>query len=302
MGLHILSSGGFLTSLVLSLFMLINVSHAQKQITDSDQDALYFALNLELLSAEHYSYGATGSGVDATAPELARGPTPVGGQKANLDPFFQDIFSQFALIQRGHLRAINRVIQGVERPLLNLSKELAAQVVNNAFRKTLNPPFDPYANSLNYLIWSYVISYFPPPTYVQITPQLKNPIYKSLVAGLLGVASDQETVIRGYLYERRDSLVQPYNVNTSTFIDRISELGNRLGKEGTKIEGLVVSPAQGAEGKIAGNVISADKDSLAYASTLPAILRIVYGTGDEHVPGAFFPDGANGRIARSFLP
>jgi hypothetical protein len=30
-------------------------------------------------------------------------------------------------------------------------------------------------------------------------------------------------------------------------------------------------------------------------------LRIVYGSGDESIPGGFYPKGANGRIARILL-
>jgi hypothetical protein len=47
--------------------------------------------------------------------------------------------------------------------------------------------------------------------------------------------------------------------------------------------------------------VSADRDSLSYARKPAELLRILYLTSDEHVPGGFFPEGANGRIARSFL-
>lgn len=85
------------------------------------------------------------------------------------------------------------------------------------------------------------------------------------------------------------------------FTDRISELRNKLGKAGLKDEGLVVPKQLGAEGIVSGNVLAGDNNSLAYARTPKEILRIVYGTGDEHSPGGFFPHGANGRIARSYL-
>jgi len=68
-----------------------------------------------------------------------------------------------------------------------------------------------------------------------------------------------------------------------------------------KDEALVVAPGKGAEGKSIGNVLAGDRDSLAYDRTPEEILRIVYGGGDEHVPGGFYPKGANGRIARSHL-
>uniref|UniRef100_A0A453SSN6 Uncharacterized protein n=1 Tax=Aegilops tauschii subsp. strangulata TaxID=200361 RepID=A0A453SSN6_AEGTS len=54
-------------------------------------------------------------------------------------------------------------------------------------------------------------------------------------------------------------------------------------------------------GRICTNVLSADRDSLSYARMPAELLRILYLTGDEHVPGGFFPEGANGKIAREFL-
>lgn len=49
------------------------------------------------------------------------------------------------------------------------------------------------------------------------------------------------------------------------------------------------------------NIISADYYSLAYSRTPEEIARIVYTTGNEHIPGGIYPHGANGRIAREFL-
>lgn len=125
--------------------------------------------------------------------------------------------------------------------------------------------------------------------------------HEQLVAGLLGVESGQDAVIRGILYERKTQLVHPYRLTVGEFTDRISKLRNKLGNEGLKDEGLVVPLEDGAERKVSGNILAGDKDSLAYPRTPEEILRIVYGTGQEHVPGGFYPEGASGRIAKSYL-
>jgi len=52
---------------------------------------------------------------------------------------------------------------------------------------------------------------------------------------------------------------------------------------------------------VSGNVLAGDSESLAFDRTPEEILRIVYGSGDEQVPGGFFPHGAGGKIARSHL-
>ncbi|KAI3927956.1 hypothetical protein MKW98_023557 [Papaver atlanticum] len=122
-----------------------------------------------------------------------------------------------------------------------------------------------------------------------------------LLAGLLGVEAGQDAVIRMYLYERADYKVYPYDYTVAEFTDCISELRNKLGICGIKDEGICVPLNLGAENRTTSNVLAADYNSLSYARTPREILRIVYGTGSEHVPGGFFPKGENGKIARELL-
>lgn len=69
-------------------------------------------------------------------------------------------------------RAIEKTVVGFPRPLLNLSAEAFAEVINSAFKKPLVPPFDPYANDINYLIASYIIPYVGLTGYVGTNPKL----------------------------------------------------------------------------------------------------------------------------------
>ncbi|MCI17037.1 desiccation-related protein PCC13-62-like, partial [Trifolium medium] len=103
----------------------------------------------------------------------------------------------------------------------------------------------------------------------------------------------QDAVIRALLYERRAWKVHPYEVSVAEFTNHISTLRNKLGNDGVKDEGLVEDSS--------GNILAGDKDSLSYARTPEEILRIVYGTGNESVPGGFYPLGGDGHIATSYL-
>ncbi|KAK6913656.1 hypothetical protein RJ641_020977 [Dillenia turbinata] len=267
-----------------------------------DVDLLEFPLNLEYLEAEFFLWGALGHGLDQVAPQLTQGgPPPFGARKANLDPLTRDVILQFAYQEVGHLRAIKEAVTGFPRPLLNLSAASFANVINHAFGKPLVPPFDPYANSINYLIASYMVPYIGLTGYVGANPKLQAETSKRLVAGLLAVESGQDAVIRGLLYQRALSRVKPYGVSVAEFTNKISELRNKLGKGGVKDEGLIVPLVEGAEGKVSGNILAGDQNSIAYDRTPEEILRIVYGSGDECVPGGFYPKGADGKIARSLL-
>lgn len=108
-------------------------------------------------------------------------------------------------------------------------------------------------------------------------------------------------MIRTYLYGRANEMVDPYNKTVAEFTRRLSELRNKLGNSGIKDEGITVTRQLGAENKTWTNVLVGNSDSISYDRNPAEILRIVYGTGDQHVPGGFFPNGANGKIAKSFL-
>lgn len=122
-----------------------------------------------------------------------------------------------------------------------------------------------------------------------------------LVSGLLGVEAGQDAIDRGLLYQMKEEKVEPYNITVAEFTDHISIFRNSLGGCGIKDEGLIVPLELGSGKKTTGNVLSADANSLSYARTPAETLRILYTTGDEHVPGGFYPKGGNGLIARSYL-
>ena len=123
-----------------------------------------------------------------------------------------------------------------------------------------------------------------------------------MAAKLLPIKAGQNAVLRTLLYQKATQLVPPYNFTVREFTKAISRLTNDLGKCGIKSEGILLDDTTlGAENRTTSNVLSADANSLSYARTEPEILRIVYGTGNERLPGGFFPLGANGKTARSYL-
>ncbi|XP_050363365.1 desiccation-related protein PCC13-62-like [Argentina anserina] len=271
-------------------------------IKANDQDRLQFALNLEMLEAEYFLNGALGKGLDEISPELALGgPPPIGAQKANLDPLVRCIIEEFGYQEVGHVRSIIREAGGFPRPLLDISSQNFANLMDRAVGFKLIPPFDPYADTKKFLLAAYTMPYVGENGYVGTIPYLKNMTSRRLAASLLGVEAGQDAVIRDHLYQRAFEKVEPYNLTVADFTNRISKLRNELGMCGIKDEGVIVPEELGAENRTSSNIISADPNSLAYARTPQEILRIVYASGNESLPGGFYPEGANGRIARHFL-
>uniref|UniRef100_A0A0D9W4I7 Desiccation-related protein PCC13-62 n=1 Tax=Leersia perrieri TaxID=77586 RepID=A0A0D9W4I7_9ORYZ len=269
----------------------------------SDVDLLEFPLNLEYLEAEFFCWASLGYGLDVIDIKLTGGgPPPVGGQTAKLTPLVRDIATQFCYQEVGHLRAIKQTVKGFPRPLLDISAANFAKIVEQALGMKLDLPFNPYENTLNFLIASYIIPYVGLTGYVGANPKLLTPQARKLVAGLLGVESAQDAVIRTLLYENGMSqLTSNDEVGVAQMTSHISELRNALGRKGIKDEGLVVAPELGPEGKTTGNIIAGDRFSLAYDRTPEEILAVVYGSGDPAIFGGFFPKGGDGRIARGYI-
>ncbi|KAG2260903.1 hypothetical protein Bca4012_022023 [Brassica carinata] len=272
-------------------------------LSATDVDLVHLAMNMEFTEVEFFLKASTGKGLDAFNATLAKGgPPPIGAKKANLDPITNRIIEEFAYQEIGHLRAIADMTGGIPRPLLNLTRENFAMFMDRAVGRRSNPRFDPYANSLNYLLAAYYIPYVGLTGYVGAIPYLVYFNIKRLVAGLLGVESGQDGVIRTLLYERQDETVKEYGgVTVAELTNEISILRNELGMCGIKDEGLCVPPWLGAENRTTSNILSANPYSLSYDRTPQEILRVMYGTGNERWPGGFWPCGANGRIARMFL-
>ena len=98
-----------------------------------------------------------------------------------------------------------------------------------------------------------------------------------------------------------NEIMVPYGITVAEFMNKTADLANRLAKCGVKDEGIIVPRSLGAENRTETNVLAADVNSLSYTRTPREVLRIMYVSGDEGVPGGAFPNGANGKIAESFM-
>ena len=119
---------------------------------------------------------------------------------------------------------------------------------------------------------------------------------------MLGIEAGQDAIIRAELYRLKDNKVPPYEYTVANFTDALSNLTNLLSND-VKLddEGLEVPKALGPEGKLTGNILSADADSLAYFHFPQKSLQYLYGSGNASTPGAYFPKGCSGVIAESYL-
>ncbi|KAL6608221.1 hypothetical protein ACP70R_041284 [Stipagrostis hirtigluma subsp. patula] len=270
----------------------------------TDMEQLQFLLNAKFVEAEWFLHCALGRGVDFLDRNLsAGGPPPVGAKRAALDFRTTEVAAELGYQEVGHIRAIKQYVGGFPRPAIDLSAERFAMIMDEAMGARLDPPFDPYAGTVNFLLASYILPHVTAAATMGISSTLMGYLSKRLQASILAVEAGQDAVVRLLLYQRADELVAPYQGHTvADFTRRISDWRNRLSGCGDKDEGVkVLDRHQGAERRTISNVLGAGDDSLGFQRTPAEVLRILYGSHNEQIPGGFLPRGANGTIARNFF-
>src|SRR5205823_6850119 len=92
----------------------------------ADADLLAFALNLEYLEAEFYTYAVTGHGIEALGIETdgvgTPGPT-TGGKKVNFsDPMLARVAEELAFDEQQHVKLLRKALgpYAIAKPALNL--------------------------------------------------------------------------------------------------------------------------------------------------------------------------------------
>ncbi|KAK7823905.1 desiccation-related protein pcc13-62 [Quercus suber] len=233
------------------MFILLMGEPDCESIQANEADRIQFALKLEFWSRPQGL-----NTIDPSLAQ--RGPPRIGTKKANLDPVVDHIIKEFgaidAMISEAHgecaviqtllyEKANQKVLPynmtvaeftdhisklrnmatiaatgGIPRPQLDLKAQTFANIFNQVFGFKLTPPFDPYLNTINYLLASNSIPYVGFVGYVGTIPVFKSSYFRRLVAGLLGVEAGQDAVLRALLYERANEKVMPYDITVAEFI------------------------------------------------------------------------------------
>ena len=124
----------------------------------SDMEQLQFLLNPKFVEAEWFLHAALGRDIDFLDRNLsAGGPAPVGPRKASLDFRTTEIAAELGYQEVGHIRAITQANGGFPRPPIDLSADRFAAIMDDAMGARLDPPFDAYNDTVNFLLASYIL-------------------------------------------------------------------------------------------------------------------------------------------------
>ena len=249
----------------------------------SDATVLNFALNLEYLEAEFYSYAVYGYGLPGrlTYGTGRRGPVEGGAAVPFTSRSVRQFATEIARDEHEHVAFLRGALgrSAVARPEINIGTSFTTAAIAAGLIKQ-GQTFDVYANEDNFLLGAFIFEDVGVTAYKGAAPLISNKTYLGAAAGILAVEAYHAANIRTVLYDR----------GLAAAANAISALRDAL--DGPDDDQGITLGGQ-------ANIVPADSDGLAFGRTPGQVLNIVYGTPEAASSGLFYPEGVNGQLHTS---
>ena len=251
----------------------------------SDAAVLNFALNLEYLEAEFYLRAYFGTGLPSTEISGKGNPGGVtGGRKVTFaTSAVRQYAREIAEDERNHVQFLRRELGSarVARPAINLKSSFTA-AARAAGLVSSSQTFDPFANENNFLLAAFIFEDVGVTAYKGAAPLIRNKTYLEAAAGILAVEAYHAGIIRTTLYAKE-----------------LYSAAEKISNARDSLDNPNVDKDRGIGTRPNGNLVPADRDSIAYSRSPGDVLNIVYLNPGEVTKGGFFPTGVNGSIRTS---
>jgi len=269
------------------------------QTAATDADILNFALNLEYLEAQFYSFAVYGTGLPASQlTGLGTQGAVTGGRQVTFtDPVVAQYAREIAADEIAHVAFLRTQLGGsaVAMPAINIDGSATGAFTAAARAAGVVPAtgtFDPYASDNAFLLGAFIFEDVGVSAYKGASPLLTNPNYLSAAAGILAAEAYHAGLIRTVLYAK--------GFADGTAAGSLFDQTRLISDARDSLDGTV-DDDQGVAGAdlTISNVVPTDNSGLAYSRTAANVLNIVYLTKSATVGGGFFPNGVNGFIKTS---
>lgn len=264
----------------------------------TDLDILNFALNLEYLEAQFYSFAASGAGLPANLlnGQQTQGNVIGGRQVTFTDPVVRDYAREIAADEVAHVAFLRNVLGSiaVAMPTINIDGSATGAFTAAARAAGVVPAtgtFDPYASDEAFLLGAYIFEDVGVTAYKGAAPLITNKTYLEAAAGILAAEAYHAAIVRTTLY--RKGLTTPAAMLIEN-AGKISDVRDAVDGPTDDDQGIA-SP----DGGITSNIVPTDANGLAYSRTAGSVLNIVYLSKASLSAGGFFPNGLNGFIRTS---
>ena len=275
--------------------------------TITDADVLNFALNLEYLEAQFYSYAAYNTGLDNSLLSGTGTQGAVrGGRQVNFtDPIVRQYAREIAQDEIAHVKFLRTALgsAAVAQPVIDVSVSptsafsLAAQAAGLVPAGTA---FDPYASDEAFLLGAFIFEDVGVTAYKGAAPLLTSKAYLEAAAGLLAVEAYHAAIVRTTLYGKgiaTPSLRQSADAisNARDSLDGTTDLDQGI----SPISQTPINLSTTQAAVTASNIVPLDANGVAFSRSASQVLNIVYLNKGAASAGGFYPNGMNGNIKTS---
>lgn len=260
----------------------------------TDADIFNFALNLEYLEAQFYSFAATGSGLP---PSLlggtgTRGEVMGGRQVPFTDPLVRAYANEIARDEIAHVIFLRNTLgaAAVAQPTIDVGTSPTGAFSNAARAAGLigaGASFDAYANDENFLLGAFIFEDVGVTAYKGASPLITSKPFLEAAAGILAAEAYHAGLVRTVLYGK--------GIQTPALRDNTEAISNaRDSLDGPTDLDQGVRPIGDQS-----NIVPTDANGLAFSRTGGQVLNIVFLNRMAVDRGGFFPAGVNGNIRLS---
>lgn len=252
-------------------------------ISRTDINILNFALNLEYLEAEYYSYATTGAGIQSQGVSVNGLGTPgdiiikANPQVPFATPAIHQYAQEIAADEIAHVKLLRAVLgaNAVARPAIDLvgSFTAAAQAAGIIGQ---GETFDPFADEVSFLLGAFIFEDVGVTAYHGAAPLVINKTVLSAAAGILGTEAYHAANVRTIIYAT--------GARAQEAAQKISDLRDSLDGSTDDDQGVVLNGM--------ANIVPTDENGLVFARTAAQVLAIVYFSPTA-TSGGFFPNGIN---------
>jgi hypothetical protein len=267
--------------------------------TANDVAILNFALNLEYLEGNYYSFGAFGSGVNAS---LQTGTGQQGAVTGGRAVTFTDTgvaayIREIAADENAHIQFLRRTLGtfAVAQPAINIAGDAGGAFTAAARAAGVvgaNETFDPYASQDNFLLGAMLLTDVGVTAYKGAAQFIDSKVFLEASAGILAVEAYHSGLLRTLLYRR--------GLDTASIFTKVQQISDaRDLLDGTDDLDQGLTPDQGRTDSEASNIVPTDQNGIVFGRTTGQVLNIAYLNRASATQGGFFPAGVNGTIRAS---
>lgn len=268
--------------------------------TVTDPDVFNFALNLEYLEANFFSWAAYGTGIssDMVSGTGTLGTVSGGKQVPFTDPAVQAYAREIAQDEINHVNFLRTVLgsSAVAQPAIDLSAGATSAFSTLAQAAKIvaaGTGFDAFANDTNFLLAAFIIEDVVASAYKGLVPLISTTAYMQAASGVLATEAYHAATIRSTLYSKGAA-----TASYRTSADAISDARDAL--DGTTDLDQGVSPVTPSDGSgQQSNVTPTDTNGLVYSRSYGQALNVLYLSSAAATKGGFFPNGVNGTLNAS---